>query len=218
VVLSHQDQDHTGGTASVLGAHAGVQVLSSLAPGHAILNGATTQRCEGGQHWVWDGVRFDVLHPTAPDYDVARSTNALSCVIRVSTEGNGASALLTGDIEAAQEAQILARSPLALRADLMVAPHHGSRTSSTPAFIAAVAPRFVLMQSGYRNRFGHPAPEVVARYIDAGVAVHSSPHCGAATWQSVAPQALGCQRALQRRYWHHRAGSAPDTGPSEPEP
>jgi competence protein ComEC len=158
-------------------------------------------RCEAGQQWEWDGVRFEVLHPQAADYDAARRSNALSCVLRVS---NGTQTLLlAGDIEQAQEAQLLAAGA-PLKADLLLVPHHGSKTSSSAAFLEAVAPQLALVQAGYRNRFGHPAPPVLARYAERGVRVVDSAHCGAMGWDSARPQDLSCQRVLARRYWHHR--------------
>jgi competence protein ComEC len=158
-------------------------------------------RCEAGQQWEWDGVRFEVLHPQAADYDAARRSNALSCVLRVS---NGAQTLLlAGDIEQAQEAQLLAAGA-PVKADVLLVPHHGSKTSSSPAFLEAVAPQLALVQAGYRNRFGHPAPPVLARYAERGVPVFDSARCGAAGWDSTLPQAVRCQRVLARRYWHHR--------------
>jgi competence protein ComEC len=84
-----------------------------------------------------------------------------------------------------------------------MAPHHGSRTSSSSALIEAVRPRIVLVQAGYRNRFGHPAAEVVERYRGHGVEVVETTRCGAATWRSLAPGEVHCQRQ-QVRYWQHR--------------
>ena len=152
-----------------------------------------------------DGVRFAVLHPQSADYAPAAGVrvkpNTLSCVLRVS---NGrSSVLLTGDIEQAQEAALL-RQPQALPADVLLVPHHGSKTSSSAAFIAAVAPRFALVQSGYRNRYGHPAAPVLARYREQGIAVVDSPHCGAMHWRSTQPASLDCERARDARYWQHR--------------
>jgi len=237
-VLSHRDSDHTGGAAAVLALQPGLPLLSSLEPEHPLLRSrsaahAPRQRCEAGQSWQWDGVRFEVLHPLAQDYLPGARSNSLSCVLRIS---NGAqTALLVGDIEAAQELALLARAhsptayplaspfpapsfvmseaggvdgamPLAgLHADVLLVPHHGSKTSSTAAFIDAVTPRWAWVQAGYRNRFGHPAPEVLARYRERGVAVVDSAHCGAMQWQSAQPQGMQCERALSRRYWHHRA-------------
>lgn len=93
------------------------------------------------------------------------------------------------------------RTPL--QADLLLVPHHGSKTSSSQAFLAAVQPRTALVQAGYRNRFGHPAPEVLQRYRALGIQVIESPRCGAATWSSAAPAAVTCERDTARRYWQH---------------
>jgi competence protein ComEC len=123
--------------------------------------------------------------------------NALSCVLRVQ-DAAGRVALLAGDIEAAQEAALVERAGAQLRADILLVPHHGSRTSSSAAFVAAVAPRFAVVQAGYRNRWGHPVPAVVERYLASGSAVVRSDTCGAWTWQ--AGQAH-CERDRRRRYW-----------------
>ena len=94
-----------------------------------------------------------------------------------------------------------------LRADVLLVPHHGSNTSSSAAFLDAVAPRIAIVQSGYRNRFGHPTALVMQRYTQRNIAVVDSPHCGAYTWQSWKPDASlsdTCWRVFSRRYWHHR--------------
>ena len=119
------------------------------------------------------------------------------------TSAGGRSALLTGDIEAAQEESLLTRSGSALRSEVLVVPHHGSLTSSTPAFVEAIAPRVAVVQAGYRNRFGHPAPEVVARYRARGVALVRSDSCGAWSWSTVTGEGR-CERDERRRYWHAR--------------
>jgi competence protein ComEC len=201
LLLSHRDSDHVGGAPAVLAMQPQAALLSSIEPGHELQRLRPVSRCEAGQQWDWDGVRFEVLHPQAADYDAARRSNALSCVLRVS---NGTQTLLlAGDIEQAQEAQLLAAGA-PLKADLLLVPHHGSKTSSSAAFLEAVAPQLALVQAGYRNRFGHPAPPVLARYAERGVPVFDSAHCGAMGWDSARPQAMRCQRALARRYWHHR--------------
>lgn len=87
-------------------------------------------------------------------------------------------------------------------------PHHGSKSSSSAPFLDAVQPRTALVQAGYRNRFGHPAPDVAARYRQRGVLLVQSPPCGAARWVSDAPLAVHCEREATRRYWHHRAPEA----------
>jgi competence protein ComEC len=109
--------------------------------------------------------------------------------------------LLPGDIEAASELELVARDPAALKADVLVVPHHGSRTSSTPPFVAAVAPGVAVFTPGYRNRFGHPRPEVVARYHMAQR--YRTDLDGALTFTFAAgaaptPQAV---RVRRRRYW-----------------
>lgn len=115
-------------------------------------------------------------------------------------------ALLAGDIEQAQEARLAASGDRAsLRSDVLLVPHHGSRTSSTPAFLDAVQPRIALLQAGYRNRFGHPAPVVLERLRERGVQVVDSPRCGAAHWRSDAPGEVRCERTRAPRYWLHRA-------------
>jgi competence protein ComEC len=206
LVLSHRDSDHTGGAAAVLAAQPGADLLSSLEEAHALQTLRHSKRCVAGQNWDWDGVRFEVLHPRADDYGKARRSNALSCVLRI---GNGMqTVLLAGDIEKAQEARLLADGA-ALRADWLLVPHHGSKTSSTAAFLDAVAPQTALVQAGYRNRFGHPATEVVARYAERGVQLLNSAQCGAAHWQSEQPRATRCERQAQARYWQHRPAAIP---------
>jgi competence protein ComEC len=110
------------------------------------------------------------------------------------------SALLTGDIEQAQEWALVQQGLAPV--DVLLAPHHGSKTSSSLPFLSALQPRLALVQAGYRNRFGHPAPEVVARYRAQGIALVESTRCGAATWRSQAPDTVECERPQRRRYWH----------------
>jgi competence protein ComEC len=129
----------------------------------------------------------------------------LSCVLRI---GNGrARVLLAGDIEQPQEAALLARGA-DVAADLLLVPHHGSRTSSSEAFLAAVRPWAAVVQAGYRNRFGHPAPPVRRRYEERGILLALSPRCGAAAWASHSPRVLRCERQAAPRYWHHDAAPA----------
>ncbi|MCV2356293.1 DNA internalization-related competence protein ComEC/Rec2 [Paucibacter sp. B2R-40] len=204
LMLSHRDSDHTGGAASVLAGMAVEALSSSLEAAHPLLQGPTPQqRCAAGQSWLWDGVRFEVLHPQSADYQMPLKSNAMSCVLRL-TSASGHSALLTGDLEAPQELALIQRSTGgALRSEVLLVPHHGSKTSSTEAFLDAVAPRWAFVQAGYRNRFGHPAPGILARYQARDIGVLSSAECGAWRWRS--GQAQGqCQREQFRRYWHWR--------------
>ncbi len=201
LLLSHRDIDHTGGAPAVLATQPQAALLSSIEAGHPLQALRPARRCEAGQRWTWDGVDFEVLFPYESDYRSFTRPNAVSCVLRI---GNGrATALLAGDIERLQEAALVARTP-GLQADVLLVPHHGSKTSSSEAFLDAVQPRIALVQAGYRSRFGHPAPEVVARYVERGVQVIDSPRCGAAHWASPRPAEVTCERAHDLRYWRHR--------------
>ncbi|WP_439608576.1 DNA internalization-related competence protein ComEC/Rec2 [Hydrogenophaga sp.] len=197
VVVSHRDSDHAGGAASVQAAQPQARWLSSF-------DADPARRCVAGQRWQWDGVDFEVLHPQpdhyAEDGSGRLSSNAMSCVLRVSSGAH--SAWLGGDIDAAQEVRLALARP-GLDATVLLAPHHGSATSSSPVLLNTLRPRRVLVQSGYRNRFGHPAPVVLERYRERGIPWVNSPDCGAATWRSNQPDAVLCQREVDRRYWHH---------------
>ena len=205
LMLSHADADHVGGAQSVIDRMPVGALRSSLAAGNPLrANPLPHTACEAGQGWAWDGVRFTILHPFASDYRPGAKTNALSCVLRV-VGADGASALLTGDVEAPGEARLVARArdrpadpAVHLRSDILVVPHHGSRTSSTDAFLDAVRPQVAVIQVGYRSRYGHPAPDVVARYRAHGIPVVRSDHCGAWLWTGGQAR---CTRALRRRYW-----------------
>ncbi len=213
LVLSHRDTDHVGGAASVLAAQPQAGLLASLEPEHPLWTVRAGRRCAAGQRWQWDGVDFELLHPPADAYaqgdGVPRKPNDLSCVLRIRAApsgpvGDAPVALLTGDIEAASERLLLA-SLQPLHAQYLLVPHHGSKTSSTGEFLDAVAPTVAVVQAGYRNRFGHPAGEPVARYRTRGIQVVDSAHCGAATWRSEHPDGVVCERAASLRYWQHVA-------------
>jgi competence protein ComEC len=209
LMLSHRDSDHVGGAASLLARVPVTSLSTSLADDHPLRATALPhQLCRAGQRWQWDGVDFDVLHPDEATTAAGGRPNTVSCVLRIS--GTQGSALLTGDIERAQELALVERHAQALRSDVLLVPHHGSRTSSTAAFIEAVAPRVAVVQAGYRSRFGHPAPDVVARYTDRGVTVVRTDVCGAWTWAPDGGQ--HCQRRVAARYWHHRVAEEPGQG------
>ena len=196
MVVSHQDTDHLGGALTVLETFEVRTLASSLQAGHA-LNTLVPEavRCAAGRHWEWDGVRFEFLHPP-PGWEGARRNNQ-SCVLRV--EAGGSSILLTGDIERFAENILVEKN---VKADVLLVPHHGSRTSSSEPFIAAVAPRWAIVPAGYRNRFGHPTRDVLARYEGAGVRVLRTDLDGAI---SIALKQdfvrVGAQRSLHPRYW-----------------
>ncbi len=198
LALSHGDSDHIGGAATLLAALPVEAISSSLPAGHDLLAGQRHQPCAAGQRWAWDGVQFEFLHPL-PGEAPSRQANAQSCVLRV--QGAQGSALLAGDIGTAQEWALVQRAGSALASELLLVPHHGSRGSSSPAFIAAVQPRWAVVQAAHRSRYGHPAPEVVARYQRQGAELVRSDRCGAFTWQPGSPPR--CEREATRRYWHH---------------
>lgn len=201
VVLSHRDADHTGGAPAVLAMQPQANLLSSIEADHPLQALRKAERCVAGQRWTWDGVDFEILHPADSDYSAFTKPNAISCVLRV---GNGrATALLAGDIEQLQETALTLRHT-DLSADLLLVPHHGSKTSSSLRLLEAVRPRLAIAQAGWRNRFGHPAPDVVKRYADQDIRLVDTPHCGAATWSSTAPGEMFCHRNTARRYWHHQ--------------
>ncbi len=169
LLISHPDNDHSGGAEYLLQKFA-VDTLLASKPTQF----QRAQPCQDGIHWQWDGVTFTIQSP--PASGILAGENNLSCVLKIST--NDQSALLTGDIEALAE-QYLLRLGQAVRADILLAPHHGAATSSTPAFIRAVAPRYALISSGYHNRHHHPHPAVVERYTRAGAQILNTAHQGA---------------------------------------
>ncbi|WP_164962033.1 DNA internalization-related competence protein ComEC/Rec2 [Rubrivivax sp. JA1026] len=202
LMLSHRDGDHVGGGAALLQALPVAEIVGSLPAEHPLLGRVPHRRCMAGERWRWDGVDFEVLHPPAGMAIADEASNATSCVLRV--RGALASVLLPGDLPAAQErALVAAGAPL--RADVLVVPHHGSRSSSSEAFVDAVAPRVAVVQAGYLNRFGHPAPEVSARFVERGIVLVRSDECGA--WTLAADGRAHCERERSRRYWHHRPSS-----------
>ena len=160
LLVSHGDNDHIGGAR---GLAEGLPVYRVVTSVPEAFDWRYVRRCNATMAWDWDGVRFEILHPRGRRH---WSENNASCVLRV-TAGED-SVLFTGDIEAPAE-RALVRSGIQLAARVLVAPHHGSRTSSTGPFIDAVAPEYVLFPAGYRNRFRFPRPEVVARYRERGI-------------------------------------------------
>jgi competence protein ComEC len=202
MVLSHDDSDHTGGTLSSRNALNPGWLASPLPENHSLISGqGRHQRCTAGDSWQWDGVRFEFLHPPGDMdlSDAAIKDNARSCVLAVSAHGKRI--LIAADIESDIERQLLAKA-VALRSDVLVVPHHGSKTSSTNEFIDAVAPTAAVMAVGYRNRFRHPAAEVVDRYARRGIAMYRTDLDGAISIR-VDPERLQLDRwrQVRQRYW-----------------
>ncbi len=199
IVVTHEDADHSGGAASVVRSIPARLLLSSVSHGHPVRDLVPYRLpCYAGQRWTWDGVEFAILHPPAERHAESRAKpNTRSCVLRVQT-AQGA-ILLTSDIEARDEAALLA-SGQALKARVALVPHHGSRTSSTPRFVAAIGAEHAVFAVGYGNRFGHPKADVFARY--AGARRWRTDLDGAISLE-LGPRGLtiGSERASERRYW-----------------
>ena len=117
------------------------------------------KQCESGQSWDWDGIKFDIISPQLGTFV---SDNDNSCVLQI--QAKQSSALLTGDIEAMAESWLVSTYGGKLKADVLIAPHHGSHTSSSAPFLNVVKPSVILIPAGYRNQFGHPHEEVLQRY------------------------------------------------------
>jgi len=214
MVLSHDDSDHTGGAASVLKGLSVGWLGSSLPASHALRGLAGRDvSCFSGQSWTWDGVRFEMLHPSQRSYGIDKlKDNDRSCVLKVvSMHG---SLLIAGDIERVTELELLERAGSALDADVLVVPHHGSKTSSTREFVRQVNPQVAVMTAGYRNRFGHPKKEVLERYREIGSTIYRSDRDGAVLIDfERGGMAAGAWRRKAPRYWHEQgAGLAENSG------
>jgi competence protein ComEC len=191
LVVSHADTDHAGGANSVRRALRPRREYGGPDVGHG-------QTCAVGQAWSWDGVQFEFLHPP-PHYPALG--NQSSCVLRVSTAANAV--LLTGDIDSTVEQTLAREQHERLRAALLLVPHHGSASSSSAAFVNAVAPAWAVVSAGYRNRFGHPRADVLARYRAQGACALNTAEAGA-IWARVTPDVgVSWIRALrdEPRYW-----------------
>ncbi|MBV60524.1 MAG: DNA internalization-related competence protein ComEC/Rec2 [Nevskiales bacterium] len=198
LVVSHGDNDHAGGAAAVMAAYPGAERW-----------GYGGQPCQAGAHWTWDDVRFEWLHPGSMG-DAQGAGNNTSCVLRIESSG-GASALLTGDIEATVERDLYTRMPADLDSDMLLVAHHGSASSSTPGFIDAVAPDFAVVAAGWRNRWGFPRPQVRARYVDRGMPLFVTGDTGQLRIVLPLNGPAGLQWQYRQAYsrpWRARSGEA----------
>jgi competence protein ComEC len=193
LLISHGDNDHSGGMGAVQRAFAGVRTLGAegwARPGMGL--------CQSTQAWRWDGVDFQVVHPP-PLFPYLH--NDSSCVLRI--EAGGRVALLPGDIGRHVETRLLREQGSRLRAELLVVPHHGSMSSSSEAFIQQVQPRWAVISAGADNRFRLPRAEVLARYSRAGARILNTAETGALRLRLDADGArlLSARRQQQARYW-----------------
>lgn len=199
LIVSHGDNDHIGGVKSLLASYPAARLLSGTP---AKLPGTAVEQCRAGDRWRWDGVMFSLLHPQPGD---RLAGNNASCVLRIELPA-GERILLTGDIEASTERSLLKGGHGPLSADVLVAPHHGSLTSSSPAFVNAVNPSIVLFPVGYRNRFQFPKQDIVERYLAIGAKTYNSGDHGAITLRlgsltGERPQ-ISLHRDTRQRYWN----------------
>jgi competence protein ComEC len=190
LIVSHADNDHAGGAAAIQRAIPGVDAL--VGPDVTAVEG---RRCERGQYWIWDEVAFTILHPPA---DFSARGNDSSCVLRVTTRST--SVLITGDIEDRGERALTAVADL--RADVVIVPHHGSASSSSPSFVAATHAKWALVSAAHANRWGFPKPEVRRRWEEHGATVLVTGDSGAVTIELDSAGALvSTERRRRVRYW-----------------
>ncbi|WP_370261918.1 DNA internalization-related competence protein ComEC/Rec2 [Limnobacter sp.] len=215
--VSHQDTDHAGGAPFLLRHAAPKKLVASMAAEHPLMlqatqNGVPTAPCHTHAPWQWDGVVFTPLNnaPNTHAHKAVLSTNNQSCVLKIS---NGThSVLLVGDIEQVAELQLLARHGAnALKADMLLVPHHGSRTSSSWPFLAAVRPNWGLIQSGWNNPYGHPHPAVSSRLDQLGIHALNTAQFGALKFEfgHDTPEVTWvAARQVRKRLWHlHESGA-----------
>lgn len=196
LAVSHDDLDHAGGVDSL----ARLMPIGRLVTnGHALATPGPIEHCRRGGQWRWDGVSFEWLHPGP---EPLPGDNDRSCVLRVRVGSHVL--LLTGDIERTAEAEIAGQAEPGW-VDVLTVPHHGSRTSSTQAFVDATRPRWALVPSGHRNRWGFPKPDVVARWEAAGASVIVGSASGAVEFDVHPDRPLAAprlHRPAHRRLWH----------------
>jgi len=195
LVQSHGDNDHIGGLAAVMSA---IQVTRILTSVPQQVNYPGTYLCESGQHWEWEGVSMEIIHP--PPAGLFTGNNG-SCVLKIRQEE--ISVLITGDIEKPAEQELIRRARDKLPANVLIAPHHGSMTSSTPEFIDAVHPAVVLFATGYRNRFGFPKQAIISRYQERGIRTLETDHSGALELETgTGGVDISRYREQHRRFWN----------------
>jgi competence protein ComEC len=224
-IVSHDDADHSGGATSVLAQLPVTWLISSFGMDNNLHEISTKKsiRCFAGQTWLWDQVKFEVLAPTLASYENANiKDNNRSCVVKVSSQFG--SLLLTGDIEKEAEnalfEDVIEDTALQanvdkasgedifsrLKSDVLIVPHHGSKTSSTREFVQAVSAQHVIFTVGYLNRFKHPKPLIEKRYEESGALIHRSDFQGALTldFTRINNISVNALRQSQPRYWHDK--------------
>ncbi len=199
LIISHADNDHAGGLAG-LRANMPIKNLLIGEPLRGVAPAASP--CRSGDSWQWGVVNMQVLHPSGRRY---AASNNNSCVLRITTPHSAV--LISGDIEAAVEYKLLEGDARELRADILIVPHHGSKTSSTAAFITAVQPTYAVVSSGYLNRFGHPREDVMRRYEEEGAHLLNTALAGSISFMlpTTSEQAVLLPQAYREqanKYWY----------------
>ena len=202
VVVSHGDSDHSGGLLTLSRKIPVNDVISSMPPESLLVRVLPKHRpCLSGQHWEWENVRFDMLSPGSDDYlNTHNKTNNLSCVIKVST--SKFSVLLTGDVEEREESALIKRYGKRLKTDILIVPHHGSKTSSSWPFLFTVKPRTAVFQVGYLNPYRHPAANVIDRYHLMNIQTYRTDRDGAVVFKIGEDLTETTIRKTGKRYWH----------------
>ncbi|GKS69423.1 competence protein ComEC [Nitrosomonas sp. PY1] len=204
LVISHADSDHSGGVLSVIKAIDVKAITSSLEIGHPLQQQFPDHaRCSNGTIWEWDNVQFEWLHPSITAYNkVTGKTNDRSCVLKI-TSSHG-SVLLPSDIGFKEEHALLNHFSEKLPATVLIAPHHGSNSSSSATFIRTVNPKLAIFPVGYQNRYSHPHPDVLMRYLNENIPSFRSDIHGAVLIRFADNHhSVDHWRALHKRYWHH---------------
>lgn len=203
LIISHGDNDHSGGAAALLRSLPVARMITSVPKRFQRYE---PDDCTSGRSWSWDGVRFTLL--MAPEREFGAGNNH-SCVLQMATEFG--SVLLTGDIEARAESWLVRHAGGRLRSDVMLAPHHGSNTSSSAAFLATVKPERVLISAGYRNRFGFPRREVLQRYAARHIDWSNTADRGAiSVYLRPGGAEVVSQRLVRGKFWNLKPGIAAD--------
>lgn len=216
LVISHSDSDHTGGGASLLKEVDFKSMLGSLPSNNSLLNNLQSRKvpsipCRYGQHWTWDEVEFFIWHPqedTLFQRQYSQKPNEMSCVLEI--RNRNSSLWLTGDVEKQGEAEVSKRltskalESIGDRYLVLMAPHHGSKTSSSEELLAKLNPNQAFAQNGYRNRYGHPHSSVLSRYEIRSIPFHLTPSTGAQIWHFFGSKNVlhHFLRQENKRLWH----------------
>lgn len=201
MVISHGDADHIGGAAAILRYYPDTPVLTSA---HVQFSDPYVSACKAGQHWEWDGVSFTILFPLLSD-KINNTINNNSCVLLI--RAGDKAILLPGDIEKPAEKKLLEYDKSLLKANILIAPHHGSNTSSTNPFINAVQPNIIIFATGYFNRYRFPSVKVMQRYQDIHSQLYNTAYTGAVTilLQPKQPISMSVYRQIYRHFWSWNA-------------